>query len=558
MALKYVPTQTLTIGDTSGLEDVCAVATVEQAITNKIPGFKFVLANTDGRYNDEWDWGDIVSYSILETQVLQGFIDTVTPNVVKNKYLIDIHGRGTAGKLDDIIDSIYQITTPRAIVELIFDRYNNVRKLSEDPEITIAENQTPEDIQARWVFKRLSFWEALTYVCNWLSAPEDWGGMDYPYDMWVNIENKYFLVKCGYYPTDPDTMININYGTEYLEWKRPKSGLDIVNDVWAWGGEGGGRIPLEMQPNYCDSGLLDPWTEDNAEDFKAGPEVEGGPNNSGDYSIIGDFSVWWKTTTTPKKQSYIYMNFPFPDDESKWPSQDPAGGMNTFNETRMHETMGEISRLEYFLRVDKENKEAYATCDHYIEVVEGSSPPTIIRSTYDVNNCLDYKLAPNGWNFFSWEFGPSASNYTWVTEPVTNEFGWHNISEIRFVMYDWSILDSVVPQVLGGINVYLDGLSFVKPLVVNIKDESDKKRKSKFYTNFNISEYLNLKAWATAILERTQHPQFYYDFENLGRVDIPVGYMFKLGGVNLVMREIIYNNSKTEGFTVKGLGYRAT
>lgn len=440
-------------------------------------------------------------------------------------------GRGTAGKLDDIIDSIYQINHPRAIVELIFSRYNDTRKLAEDPAITISENHSPEDIGARWVFKRLSFWEMLSYVCNWLSAPEDWGGMGYPFDMWIDTDDAFHLAECGYH----DTEININYGTEYLDWKRPRTGLDIVNDVWAWGGEGGGRIPLEMQPDYRHpSGILDPWTEDNAEDFKAGSEVSSGPNNSGDHKLFGDYSIWWQTNELlgPHMQSYIYMNFPFPDNGSKWPSQDPAGGMNTYNETNMKEEMGEISRLEYYLRVRRTAGGGTPTdgftdpVDHYIEVVEGSAPPKVIRSTYDVNNCLYYTLAPNEWNHFSWEFGPTASNYTWATEPTTSEFGWHNISEIRFVVADWYPSPYGLPTPTPfGLQVWLDGLSFVKPLVVNIKDETDKKRRSKFYTDFNISDYLNLKAYATAILERTQKPQYYYEFENLGRVDIPVGHM---------------------------------
>ena len=52
--------------------------------------------------------------------------------------------------------------------------------------------------------------------------------------------------------------------------------------------------------------------------------------------------------------------------------------------------------------------------------------------------------------------------------------------------------------------------------------------------------------------------QHYYDFENLGRVDIPIGYKFSLEGVQMLMREMSYVFSKDEGWTIKGRGFLQT
>jgi len=73
----------------------------------------------------------------------------------------------------------------------------------------------------------------------------------------------------------------------------------------------------------------------------------------------------------------------------------------------------------------------------------------------------------------------------------------------------------------------------------------------------NIDTYRKAKLWAQSVLENMMNPQTYYDLENLGRVDIPIGYKFSLEGVELLMREESYHLSKG-GWTIKGRGFEQT
>jgi len=53
------------------------------------------------------------------------------------------------------------------------------------------------------------------------------------------------------------------------------------------------------------------------------------------------------------------------------------------------------------------------------------------------------------------------------------------------------------------------------------------------------------------------NPQTHCDFENLGSVDIPIGYKFSLEGVALLMREESYHLSKGR-WTIRGRGFEQT
>ena len=70
-----------------------------------------------------------------------------------------------------------------------------------------------------------------------------------------------------------------------------------------------------------------------------------------------------------------------------------------------------------------------------------------------------------------------------------------------------------------------------------------------------LSPYKLAKIYARSILENLVDPNRYYDFENLGRTDIPVGYLFSLEDRELVMREESYIFSKDEGWKITGQGY---
>jgi hypothetical protein len=74
----------------------------------------------------------------------------------------------------------------------------------------------------------------------------------------------------------------------------------------------------------------------------------------------------------------------------------------------------------------------------------------------------------------------------------------------------------------------------------------------------NIAKYDLAKIYAQALLENLMTPQRYYDFENLGRVDIPIGYKFSFEGVEVLMREENHEMSKDTGWIIKGKAFEAT
>ena len=74
----------------------------------------------------------------------------------------------------------------------------------------------------------------------------------------------------------------------------------------------------------------------------------------------------------------------------------------------------------------------------------------------------------------------------------------------------------------------------------------------------NIASYKLAKIYGNSVLENLMTAQEYYDFENLGRVDIPIGYKFRLEGVEMLMRELSYVFSKDEGWIIKGRGFLQT
>jgi len=75
----------------------------------------------------------------------------------------------------------------------------------------------------------------------------------------------------------------------------------------------------------------------------------------------------------------------------------------------------------------------------------------------------------------------------------------------------------------------------MKPLVVNRDLSGAMSRRTHIQQATNISKYDLAKIYAQALLENLMTHQRYYDFENLGRVDIPIGYKFSFEGVEVLM-----------------------
>jgi hypothetical protein len=517
---------------------------VEQAITNRAPSFRISLDNRFDKYSALL-WNDPITLSIDGQGILKGRIDEPDRSISKKEgRVIELTGRGDAGAFEDILASLHVVNmTPKAIVEKIMAEYNN-RKLSGDPGISIQSNRAPDNITMSFLWRRKNLWSMLRDVADQLGAPPDLGGIDQFFDFYVDPTDGLYFEEIGY----RDSLVSIPANAETMKRTHRIDSLTVKNDIWLWGNSSAGTIPLEMQTGYVGAGLRqDPWTENNPSDYLAGSNVN---SITADAStkILGSYSIKiygvlvFPDPTKPVKL-YWYMPFPFgapyPPGGSKWPGQDPAGGFNAYNEVSMTETMGEINAVGFFLRTD-------TPFDFLIEVKDGTSA-TVAQSQsakVDPGGPFSNWFNPN-WVYVQLPFGPSA-NYKNMSDKDTID--WSNIAEVRFCCF-------ISPGV-GTVNIWFDGFRFIKPLVVNKSRGTT--RRTFIHNASAFDSYTKAAIYCEALLENLENPQRYYDFENLGRVDIPIGYKFSLEGVQLVMRELSYHLSKDQGWIIKGRGFEQT
>jgi hypothetical protein len=236
-------------------------------------------------------------------------------------------------------------------------------------------------------------------------------------------------------------------------------------------------------------------------------------------------------------RGYFYMSFPF---NTKWPAQDPYGGMNTYNDVDLTETMGEINAIGYFVRNP-------ATLGHLVEVVDGNG---LIAQSEQVSleGAEVAKWFVPVWKYVQLPFGPAA-NYKTMSEG--DQFEWANVSEIRFVFYGPNLSAHV------GIELFFDGLRFIKPLVVH-RGASSVTNRTHVASETWINNYKNGKIWAQALLETMQNPQQYYDLINIGRADIPVGQKVTAEGKELLVRELRCQFAKDTGWVITLRAFEAT
>jgi hypothetical protein len=523
-------------------------AEIENAITNRVPAFTIDI---DNRF-DKWDgllWNDPITLSIDGQGVLRGRLDIPDRGIEKKQgRILQLRGRGDAGALEDIQASMHVVNmTPFDIVNKIMAVYSAMR-YSADPDISVQSNFAPDTVTMSFLWKRKSLWDMLREVSDALGAPPALGGIDQFFDYYVDVADGFYFEPIG----NRDSGVSIPAGLETKGRHRVIDSLPVKNDIWVWGNESAGTIPLEMQVGYnggVGDDRTDPWTEGNAADYKKGPGVDIISDEPTEH-VIGSQSIRITTLVIMSNERlYWYMPFPFggpyPPGGSKWPSQDPAGGLNCYNETKMDETMGEISAVGFFLKSDTAFNIA-------IEVKDGTTGATGIGESVRYDPGMNVFFPP--WNYVQRPFGPSAGfKPTNPTAPPTEVVDWSNIAEVRFVVYNY-------PYGMGTVNIFFDGFRFIKPLVVRCPQvpASPATRRIQIQPASNIASYKLAKIYGNSVLENLMTAQEYYDFENLGRVDIPIGYKFRLEGVEMLMRELSYVFSKDEGWIIKGRGFLQT
>jgi hypothetical protein len=523
-------------------------AEIEDAITNRVPAFTIEI---DNRF-DKWDsllWNDPITLSIEGQGVLRGRLDIPDRSVEKSQgKILALKGRGDAGALEDIQASMHVVNmTPKDIVDKIMNAYSTMR-YSADPNITVQSNLAPNDITMSFLWKRKGLWPMLRDVSDALGAPPALGGKDTFFDFYVDVTDGFYFEPIG----NRDSGVSIPASLETIRRRRIIDSLSVKNDIWVWGNESAGTIPLEMQIGYnggVGDDRTDPWTEGNAADYKKGAGVDIISDEPTEY-VIGSQSIRITTLVIMSNERlFWYMPFPFgapyPPGGSKWPGQDPAGGLNCYNETKMEETMGEINAVGFFIKSDT----AFNLC---LEVKDGTTGTTAAGESVRYDPGMNFLFPP--WNYVQRPFGPSAGfKPTSPTAPPTDVVDWANIAELRFVVYNY-------PYGMGTISIFFDGFRFIKPLVVRCPQvpATPATRRIQIEPVSNIASYALAKIYGNSVLENLMTAQHYYNFENLGRVDIPIGYKFSLEGVQMLMREMSYVFSKDEGWTIKGRGFLQT
>lgn len=526
----------------------------DQAVTNRVPQFAIDLDNRFDKWTNLLIWNDPLTMSIDGTGVFTGRLDVFDNGIEKKQgRVLSITGRGNAGALEDIVTSMHIVRmSAHDIVDKIIATYNAMRYAG-DPAISVVSNLAPTDVYFTFQWRRRDFWQNLKDVSDSLSAPTELGGNDTFYDFYLDQSNGFYFEPVGYRTSG----VSIPLGVETLRRKYILDSLPVKNDVWVFADPSQGTIPLTMQIGYnggAGDDRTDPWTENNPNDYsKYNIDVV----TTDADCVIGSTSIKFITLSIlGSDRLYWDLRFPY---AGKWPAQEPGGALNTYNEEQLREEMGEWNAVGFFIKTDT----PFSMC---MEVVDGKATPTYACSE---SVRLDQGSGALAWLFPEWHyvqlpFGPSA-NYKpseWAPGSKKDQtwIDWSNIAEIRWVVYNF-------PLGIGTIQILFDGLRFIKPLVVRQYQAGAGTRRIHFAEMTNISQYGDIrlspylspyklaKIWARSILENLMEPNRYYDFENLGRTDIPVGYRFSLEGTELVMREETYIFAKSEGWKITGQGY---
>jgi hypothetical protein len=543
---RYTPTFALTSGSNILTKDVLLIE-VKDAVTNSIPMGRFDINNRGNKWGS-LAWNDPLLLTIDGVTKFRGRLDIpedATGAGKKPGRILGFSARGNAGALQDIVSSIHvDNMTPAAIITTIMNEYNN-RKLSGDPSLTIESNLAPNNpavLVMNFLWKRKNLWSMKQDVADQLGAPIGLGGDGEFYDFYLSGNNGLIFEPIGY----RNSNVTILESSETLKPTRIIDSLTVKNEILVWGDQGAGTLPLQMQLGYVGSGIRqDPWTENNASDYLPGDNVAGaGIQNDGTIKKFGSYSIKIPFSAIGGGQrGYWRMPFPFgapyPPGGSKWPAQPPGDRFNTFNETSISETMGEITGIIFTIR-------NAVSLDFLLEVVDENDYLVQSTSTHLEGATIGNWFTPE-WKTVQLPFGPSA-NYKSM-DPL-QIFNWAAVKEIRFVVYN-------TPSVMG-FDVWFDGLAFIKPLVVRVTESGATTRRTQIKQANMITTYPQAKTFALALLENECKPQVYRAIENLGRVDIPIGSKFKIGTIELLMREATYKMTKSTGWVISGVAWEAT
>jgi hypothetical protein len=544
---RYAPVLGLTTGTTDVTDDL-ATLIADFSITDQVQSIEYDLSNLNDKY--AFSPFNHILLTLDGEDRFYGRVDSALPDSTKEgAKILKVKGRQrAAASLEDIVASLqFVAASPHETVEGIIASYNTL-KGSADPAVTITSNLAPDapDLSVRW--QRKSHWKMLQELQEVLGAPVAEGGVNEFFDFWVDpaTVGEFYFENAGY----ENSGITILPSTEAVKAKRIVDGTTIKNDIWLWANSRAGRIPLEMQKTYPPA-IADIWTEDNAIDYDLSGSPTATPSDHPeDWDLDGYFRVGLASlrivgpviTGLESERITWKLQFPKAGVGVVWPAQDPGGHFNAYNEVEMSEKMGEMVACQFWIQSDAEF-DIMMQCKDSADVY-AFSPSYHYRRGW-------LPLMAGGWVNIAIPFGPSS---TWSVVSAANPppvFDWSDVTEIAWVaIMSW--LQAGVPIIL------FDGLEFVKPLVVNSYDASAGIRRSHHVSKDAVATYWAAKLIAQGLLEQMNKAQIYWDFENLGRVDIPSGYRFMAGTTELLLREQRWQFSKAGGWILTGKAWEAT
>jgi len=306
------------------------------------------------------------------------------------------------------------------------------------------------------------------------------------------------------------------------------------------------------------AGITDPWTENNAADYLITWEPLIGNSwalsneSNAAYVRVGTKSIkiapdgilWFPNSVTWR------IRFPAAGTGIIWPAQPPWNMLNSSNEEAMSETMGEMSSIDFWAKVNTGGTISVSATDYLGMIAVG---PTLHLTPIGFHTHAPYV---SEWGHYVAPFGP-ASGWKIITAGTPPPaFHWDAIEYLNFSFTLDPWVDGSYPI------IYFDGLKIIKPLIANASyvstDSYEKTRRDLVIPKEKIVDYQTARLIAKALLEEQKRPNVYWNFENIGRTDIPSGYLFKIGATELLMRDQRWGMSKEGGWLVTATAQEKT
>jgi hypothetical protein len=557
---------TLTLGGANVKNDFISLD-VEQSVSQVIPNAVLILSNRGDKYSTV-DWHDELIAIVNGVNLFSGYIDTPRrPRSKREGVKLEVVARGYIASMADVVGNLHFVNNKAdyAVAEIV--QSYNALKGSADPTISIGSNRAPSS-QPPYVTMQQegkSHIRMLQELGELLGLPEAFSGYDTFFDYYVNSSKQLYFEEIGYRSSGVALLTG--------DCKRIVPVIDslpVRTMFVVFGDQYCGSLPLEMELGYGaqHNGAPwreDPWSELNTEDYLEGPNCVDVQADAGYYvtleaiqstrAIFASFEDPWT--------GYFYMRFPLAS--GKWPGQDPAGGFNTYNITNIAdypdddlEYQGEINKIGLYVGY-RPGVEQNITFRLEVVTTEPKLGVDTVTIKTDEKSIAPLGDIPGTWTWFEHPFGPGSAVGTgdeqWRLVSPTEDAApyWENVSELRFC-FNFPASGPLDSIFYGEI----DGLRFVKPLVVKHMDAADTIVKSKHLFEPWAKAYSWAKAWAACQAENERMPQKYTDIETVGKVDIPIAQTFTLNGTEMVARTIKHSISKRRGWTRSIKGWEKT